>query len=117
MAVYAAPSSAPVSITVSNLTSRSFSTQWQPPVPSDRNGIVRAYEITLTNGIDGGTESHTVSGNITSLEFHDLHPAYTYVLRVAAVTISQGPFSVPVRVTMAEDGKQRCIPRLVHALL
>jgi hypothetical protein len=71
--------------------------------------VIRGYEVTLMNEVDGGTSSFTLRGNETSMEFQDLHPAYTYVLKISAETVRQGPFSHPVRVTMAEDGEHKCI--------
>ena len=100
-----APSSSPVGIIVSNVTSRDFSTQWLPPVPSGRNGVIRGYTVVLTNEVTGLTASLALGANETSLGFWDLHPAYTYILSIAALTVSQGPFSDPTRVLMAEDGK------------
>ena len=35
-----------------------------------------------------------------------LHPYYNYTLVVSAVTIEEGPYSVPVTVITAQDGKQ-----------
>lgn len=94
-----------MSIVVTNVTSRDFSIQWLPPVPSDRNGELRGYAITLTDEVSGVATPFAVGGNVTSLEFWDLHPAYTYILAIAAVTVSQGPFSDPMRITMDENGE------------
>lgn len=47
---------------------------------------------------------HNVTGNTTSFHFQGLHPAYTYGVEIAAATISQGPYSEPLEIEMAEDG-------------
>lgn len=94
-----------MNVLVSGITSRDFSLHWQSPVPSDRNGVIRSYSITLTDKFRGITTPYSVNGNVTLFEFRDLHPAWTYSLQVAAVTVSRGPLSDPLGVTMAEDGK------------
>ena len=102
----AAPSSAPENITVSGVTSRSFSVQWLPPLPEDRNGEIRSYSIMLTDKTKGVLMPYSLGGNETSTSFQDLHPAYTYSVTVAAVTIEEGPFSDALSVMMDEDSKQ-----------
>ena len=56
----------------------------------------------------GAVVQHTVDANITSLTFPNLHPAYIYSVAIAAVTISQGPLSDAITVTLEEDSEQ-CI--------
>ena len=34
-----------------------------------------------------------------------LHPYYNYSCAVSAVTVQPGPYSLPIQVTTAEDGK------------
>ncbi len=67
--------------------------------------MIRSYSVTLIDDDSGAATLFTVDGNMTSLDFLDLHPAYTYSLELAATTTSQGPLSDTVRVEMAEDSK------------
>ena len=102
--LYVAPSSAPTNIVVSNITSMEFSIEWGPPSLADQNGVIRGYSIALTEKISATTTSFSVAGNVTLFDFQDLHPAYTYALEIAAVTVSPGPYSEVMLVKMADDG-------------
>ena len=44
--------------------------------------------------------------NTTTLSVPMLHPFYTYICIVAAVTVGLGPYSATVVVELPEDGKQ-----------
>ncbi len=48
---------------------------------------------------------HVIPGNTTQFFFHDLHPAYSYDVSITAITVSPGPYSEALTVTMDEDGK------------
>ena len=100
-----APSTGPVDIAVSNITSTSFSVTWLPPAYPDQNGVIRTYSLTLTDMTTGNSTVFSVESNVTSFHFDDLHPAYLYSLEIAAATVSQGPNSEPVQVEMDEDSK------------
>ena len=102
--IIVAPNSAPINITIIDITSREFSVVWTPPSLPDQNGVIRSYVITLIEEYSGSTLDISVEGNVTSFDFQDLHPAYTYALEIAAVTISQGPNSDVILVKTAEDG-------------
>ncbi len=79
-----------------------FSVEWAPPSQTDQNGMIRGYTITLTED-SGMTMVVSLAENVTSFEFQDLHPAYTYALEIAAATVSQGPYSEVMLVKMADD--------------
>ncbi len=49
--------------------------------------------------------SHVIPGNTTTLSFQNLHPAYSYDVSIAAITVTPGPYSEALTVTMDEDGK------------
>jgi len=40
----------------------------------------------------------------TNLSISNLHPAYTYIFRISAVTVIAGPFSESITVTALEAG-------------
>lgn len=102
---HAAPSAAPVNITIHDITSSDFVLQWLPPRSSDRNGIIRSYSVSLSNANTGVSTSYNTSGNSSSLHIQSLHPAHMYMVQIAAVTVLQGPFSDLIHVTMEEDSK------------
>lgn len=105
MCIIIAPATGPIEIVVTDITSTEFSVNWLPPAYSDRNGIIRSYSIMLTGITNNVSISHSVSSSVTLLQFQGLHPAYYYGLKIAATTISQGPYSELIQVQMAEDGK------------
>ena len=105
MFISIAPSSAPTNITVTSLTSKELSITWAPPVPSDQNGLIREYVITLLEEYSGTLVNITVEGNISSYVFQNLHPAYTYSLEIAAITVSKGPYSDVIKVDTDEDSE------------
>ena len=85
--------------------STNLNLQWLPPKNSYRNGIIRSYSVLLTSTNTGISTSYNTSGNLTSLHIPSLHPAYSFVIMVAAVTIHLGPYSDLLHVTMEEDSK------------
>lgn len=98
-----APSSPPLNVSVSGITSREFSLQWLPPATQDHNGILQNYSISLRDETMGAVTLYTVDTNRTSMTFPNLHPAYIYSVAIAAVTVSQGPLSDAITVIMKED--------------
>ena len=98
----AVPSSAPVHLQGSAVNSTTIYLQWQPPLLTDQNGVIRSYLINISV-VETGTllqlTSQTNARNISGL-----HPFYTYTLTVAAVTIGPGPYGLVLTVQMPEDG-------------
>ena len=82
-----------------------FSVAWSALAQPERNGVIRSYTITLTEEYSGNAMVFSVLGNVTSFEFLNLHPAYTYALEIAAVTVSHGPNSDVMLVKMADDSE------------
>ena len=103
--IHAAPSTAPLYISTADVMSTQLTLLWLPPENSERNGVVRSYLILLTSINTEISSSYNTSGNSTSLLIESLHPTYSYVIMVAAVTILQGPYSDLIHVTMEEDSK------------
>ena len=48
------------------------------------------------------TQTHNVTS--TSITIGSLYPSYTYQFSVAAYTVANGPTSIPVIITLPEDG-------------
>lgn len=67
-----------------------------------QNGIIVHYQVNVTE-LETGDVLSTISLN-TFITVQFLHPHYTYVCIVSAVTISEGPYSEEVVVTTPEDG-------------
>ena len=48
------------------------------------------------------------TANYTFIYLTSLHPYYSYIFQLAAVTISEGPYSNGYTVLMPEDGQSMC---------
>lgn len=95
-----APEGAPVGVSSSSITSNSLTLTWLPP--ENPNGVIRYYTISVLE-IDTGT-NFTYQAQSTSFSIGDLHPYYTYLFTVSAVTVAEGPNSLGHRVTTLQDG-------------
>lgn len=100
--VFIAPSSPPRRVVVVPISSRSLQVSWQPP--STPNGQITEYHINITE-INTNTWREVRSTSLTKL-ITGLHPYYTYITSVAAVTIGKGPYSTPIRIRTFSDGRQ-----------
>lgn len=67
-----------------------------------QNGLIRRYLICITEAETWNTFNYTTS--LTSYLFHSLHPYYNYEIKVAAVTIASGPFSMTLTIQTLSDG-------------
>ena len=76
---------------------------WNVPLFEDRNGVIRHYIVNVTER-QTGTKSGTITTQL-GITFSSLHPYYTYVCTVYAVTVGAGPGAEPVSVTTMEDSK------------
>ena len=97
------PTSAPQVPSGVATSSRSIVLSWNPPPVLERHGIIREYQINLTE-LQTGTELTYVTLD-TTFEVSLLHPFYTYNWTVAAVTIGVGPYTIASTVVTLEDGK------------
>ena len=86
--------------------SRSFTLTWDLPVPSERNGIITGYNITVTS-LDSLFEDPQVFFTTSqSLTIDSLDPHTDYVCVIAANTfVGGGPFSLELTVRTAQDGE------------
>ena len=104
---FSAPSAPPLNVSLSIISPTAVNLTWSPPPLQHHNGIIVSYVIAVTELITNTTNTLTTSN--TSLTVADLHPHYTYVLKVAAITVEQGPYSNKTSVTMPQDGTYRII--------
>lgn len=94
---------APRDVRLTNVTSTSVSLWWDDPPPEEHNGIIRSYEIAVS-------ENHTgLVHHFTTTHLHymvdSLHPAYLYIVQVKAVTVEAGKPSEQLIFTTLEDSK------------
>ena len=101
--IFSAPSGPPVITGVTLVTKHGFFLSWDSPDEELKNGVILYYQISVTETQTNTTTYHTSYSNSFTLSF--LHPAYTYQCMIAAYTVGLGPFSLPINVTTAEDGK------------
>lgn len=76
---------------------------WEPPLPTNHNGIIRLYHIFLED-INGGQRTFTTAGEVHVYVLDFLHPGTQYRLKVAAETIEIGPSSEYEPFTTMDDG-------------
>ena len=98
-----APSGPPVGVSYLEITTTSVTLSWNPPETSQQNGVIRTYIVNVHEEETG--RSFSVNSTNTELSIGNLHPFYTYHYAVAAVTISQGPFTYEYVLQTLEDGK------------
>lgn len=100
--LYSAPSSSPQNISIIALGPTSLFISWSPPSLDTQNGIITEYRVNITELETGNVISLISFNTLISVQF--LHPYYTYVCIVSAVTIAEGPPSDVVTITTPEDG-------------
>ena len=99
----AVPSGPPVGVSHLEVTSISVTLSWNPPETSQQNGVIRSYIVIVREEETG--RNFSVNSTNTELSIGNLHPFYTYNFAVAAVTVSQGPFTYEYVLQTLEDGK------------
>jgi len=92
-----------VNVLGSSVSSETLYIEWSDPPFGDRNGLINSYIVNVTELFTGAITTHTVM--VTSITLLSLHPFYQYEVRVAAVTVSSGPFSPPITVQTDSDGE------------
>ena len=99
---FSAPSAPPVNLSVEEILSHSVSLSWGSPDEELLNGELTYYILHVFEQDTNSSRELTSPVESTVLDF--LHPFYTYVLHVAAVTVLPGPYSSSIVVTTLEDG-------------
>ena len=87
----------------SAVNSTTIQLQWQPPLFSDQNGVVRSYHINISVAETGSV--FQLTSETTALYIQNLHPFYTYTIIVAAVTIGPGPYGLAISIQTPDNGK------------
>ena len=96
------PEQSPTNLTATAQDSASITFSWDEPEGS-HNGIIQEYRVNVTEVVTEQTFNYVTS--TLHLTVNNLHPFYTYLWTVAAVTVGEGPYSSPKNVTTFEDGK------------
>ena len=96
------PTAAPTVTLYSAVDSTSLFISWLAPPLDQQNGMIRRYDLTLTELETGSVFTYSTSG--TNFTATLLHPNYQYQVEVSAVTIGSGPSSAPLIVMTPEDG-------------
>ena len=76
---------------------------WSEPPPDAHNGVIRNYEVVLTDQNTGIMSQITTQR--TDVQFENLNPFTSYSYQLRAVTISPGPLSNAQLVRTLEDGE------------
>ena len=98
-----APSGSPLNFSGAVQSSTEVIFTWSPPRQEDQNGVITNYLLDVT-ALD---RNHTLQIIATSTTAHvgNLKPYTMYTCTVAAETIiGVGPISLPITITMPEDG-------------
>ena len=74
----AVPSGAPTNVSVEVLSSNSIFITWQPPEPSQQNGVINGYTIRLTALQDGSNHVYNLSGTVL-LQSHLIEGAHAVI--------------------------------------
>lgn len=99
--IIVAPISPPLSLLISNVSASGFLLSWSDPPLSDQNGVVRSYEVNITE--ENTANQFQLISFSKSQWVASLHPFYNYSCIVSAVTVEAGPYSEPITVTTSED--------------
>ena len=110
-----APSDPPQNVIGVPTSSRSISLSWQPP--SIPNGVIRQYRVSFTE--QDSSQSWQLTTTSLGRQITGLHPYYTYSVRVAAVTIAEGPNSSVIQIQTYQDGNYiiHCKLAFMHCIL
>ena len=100
--IIVAPDGPPLNVSFSEVTSTSLILTWLPPLHP--NGMILHYIISLLEVNTGSNLTYQAHSH-SFFSVGDLHPSYSYLIRVFAVTIEMGPTSLNLMVTTLEDSK------------
>ena len=90
--LYIAPSAPPQNVLGTVVNSTSIEVSWEPPSSGDRNGIIQSYIISVLEE-ETMRQFQLTSAALTVADVVGLHPYYTYIITVSAVTVGEGPYS------------------------
>ena len=97
------PIAGPTNVSGTAIDSETVFLTWNPPPFDQQNGFIHYYVVNVTE-LDTGYDFVQIATG-TELILYSLHPYYTYVFEISAVTVDEGPFSLPIAVQTEQDGK------------
>jgi len=97
------PSAAPTALVVVNVTSTSFALAWSDPPIDAHNGVIRHFDVILTDERTNLTSRTTVQGR--EILFQNLLPFTNYTYQISAFTVGNGPLSTAETIESLEDGQ------------
>ena len=100
-----APEAPPVMLSRRNVMSRSVDLSWVAPRHDRQNGVIRYYTIEAYENDTGNTLTYQTLSDQTSFAMGNLHPYYTYSIRIQAVTVGSGPLSLALTVNTLQDSE------------
>ena len=100
-----APEAPPEMVSQSNVMSRSVDLSWAAPRSDRQNGIIRHYIIEAYENDTGNTLTYQTPSDLTNFTLNNLHPYYTYSIRIHAFTVGPGPVSIAHTVNTLQDSK------------
>jgi len=101
--IFVAPASPPTNITGHSVDSTTIVLSWSPPQPENQNGNIRNYTLSVTEQ-DTGRQFSLVSDDTQEI-ITSLHPSYSYIIAISAVTVAGGPYSTHIEIVTEEDCK------------
>ena len=93
----------PQSLSVSITSSRSLFMSWDIPPVESHNGILREYAVIIQTVLTQEEQTYTTMNKYFNAT--GLVPYTTYRVKVAAVTVEAGPFTVSNNITTFEDSQ------------
>ena len=97
------PIAGPTNVSGTAIDSETIFLTWNPLPFDQQNGFIHYYIVNVTE-LDTGYDFVQIATG-TELIVYSLHPYYTYVFEISAVTVDEGPFSAPIAVQTQQDGK------------
>ena len=100
---FTVPTGPPQNIALTDVTSTSLNISWNPPLFSERNGLIIRYDITFEELPTNNITKYNTSDN--SIYITNLHPYYNHSFICSAATIiGSGPLSSKDIFLTSEDG-------------
>lgn len=95
------PTGSPNDIQVNVTSSTTATLQWTEPDLEEQNGNIKHYRVTLLDNNE--LELQTLISSSLSIQLENLHPFYSYICEVQAVTTGNGPKG-NITFTTPQDG-------------
>ena len=89
--MHAVPSGTPTNVQGVAISSTGIRLTWEPPQAGDQNGVIQAYNISITEILTGSMMYFKKGGMNFILIVNSLRPYYTYQCSISAETIGPGP--------------------------